>query len=172
MVVYDALDKDPEQAMSWATGLPERFREEGVRSGIFRWVDLSVDSAVGYVDGLVGEPRMSASLALGAAWANTDPEAAANWASHQENEPLVRELTKEVLFHWCRTSPEAATEWACGLADGAAKQEAMTLLDKISNCNDGRIPPGLEDVAERSFYDRRFAVSKRFCVECNQIHQQ
>ena len=172
MVVYDALAKDPEQAMSWAIGLPERFREEGVRSGIFKWVDLSVDSAVEYVDGLAGEPRRSASLALGAAWADTDPEAAANWASRQANVPLARELTKEVLFRWCRTSPEAATDWVLELPDGAVRQEATILLDKISNSNNGRIPPGFEDIAERFFNDRRFAVNKRFCVECNKVHPQ
>ena len=170
MVVAESLDKDPMKAINWALDLPASLREEGVRSGIFRWVDMAPDSAVDYVEGLDGESKILASRALGAAWSDTDPEAAADWASRQSNDLLTQELTKEVLYRWSRTSPQSAIEWVLEMPESKTKQEATVFLDKIAYSDNGRIPPGYEDYAMRFFNDRRFTPQKRFCGQCSNFH--
>jgi hypothetical protein len=172
LVVYATIDKDPGKTLSWAVGLPANLREEGVRPGIFRWVNISPNSAVKYVEELAGETKIVASCALGAAWSDIDPEAAANWASRQSDDLLAGEITKEVLFRWSRNSPLAAVEWTLEMPESITKRETILFLEKVANSNNDYIPPGFEEYSERLFNDKKFQVAKRFCIQCNKIHQQ
>ena len=126
-------NSDPEKAMEWAEGLSGKARDQALASVIQATASEDPIKASQQVDRLLSEGTDTLQLASAAAsvassWTESNPQAAANWASELSSDKARKDAVGRVAGQWAQFDPLGASEWIGNLANGPERDAAASQL--------------------------------------------
>jgi len=136
------LKQSPEQALAWATVLPEGQSKDSAYRGLAReWATVDVTAAATWLDTLPkGTSRDSAVASFANRTAPRDPEGATLWASTLPAGDQRSSTLSQTVGIWQLTNPAAAAEWVSS-APGLSADERAVLSQPQTQRPDFQRPP-------------------------------
>ena len=126
---------DPEKAIEWAEGLSGDSRDQALASVIQATASEDPIKASKEVERLLNEGSDSPKLADAAAsvagsWTESNPQAAADWASELGSDKARKDAVGRVAGQWSKFDPMGASQWISNLNEGPERDAAAGQLSQ------------------------------------------
>jgi hypothetical protein len=126
-VASDVAGIDPQRAVAWIDGQPDRPYAEIVRSAIAeRWLESDPAAAMDWMLTFPMHPKRSGSIGSSfSTWLNQDPDAATVWLRSVSPAKEVDSAIVAVVRRDSKRQPDSALDWAHLIHDEGLRRSAL-----------------------------------------------